>query len=98
MTCNQENDIDLEFWGNVTENDISALNYENTKCFAKCFFEKTGIIDEEGKFQPAPYEEIVKKANHESGANVAEENCKDMQVATCEDAILMFQCLYKYLK
>lgn len=79
----------------MTEKEFT-LDYEHTRCFFKCFYDKSGILDNQGNFQMAVYEEVV-GISGKSGATEAAEKCKHLQATTCEEAIALSQCMYENL-
>uniref|UniRef100_A0A8D8L6X1 General odorant-binding protein 56d n=2 Tax=Culex pipiens TaxID=7175 RepID=A0A8D8L6X1_CULPI len=72
-----------------------AVNGDQVKCLVKCFFEKAGFMDGEGKLQQ---EVIVRQLGQMMGQDQVQklvDNCNVQGVDACDTAYKATECYFK---
>lgn len=67
------------------------------QCFAKCFFEESGLMDAEGEFLDAVAIEKLSVSAEKSSVEALVNTCKlQMGSNPCETAYKMYKCYVKH--
>ncbi|XP_058116003.1 general odorant-binding protein 56d-like [Anopheles ziemanni] len=95
LECLIESGIKLDSLASLaTSSDLDTPNSQ-LKCLLKCFFEKTGFMDKEGKLQEDVITEQLSLFTTKDRIDALVKNCNFQEPDACETAYKVTECYFQ---
>ncbi|XP_053679068.1 uncharacterized protein LOC128729822 [Anopheles nili] len=94
LECLIESGLKLDSLAALSTSDIDATGSQ-IKCLVKCFFEKTGFMDKEGRLQQEVITEQLSKFMPRETIESLVKNCNFQEKDACETAFKVTECYFQ---
>uniref|UniRef100_A0A182J4J5 Uncharacterized protein n=1 Tax=Anopheles atroparvus TaxID=41427 RepID=A0A182J4J5_ANOAO len=94
LECLIESGLKLDSLTSLSDSDF-ATSGSKIKCLVKCFFEKTGFMDKEGKLQQEVITEQLSQFMPKERLETLVKNCNFQEPDACDTAYKVTECYFQ---